>query len=177
MTRRQALQLALGASAGLITGGCIVEPINPTPTAGPEMSPASSILSETTSDTPTTELTINTPTRISTTGPSNTVKPTNTQEATRTPEPTATNGAETGLTREMRELQQSLASRIENYKDYEGRTAIAVTDAKTGETINVNGNRPQLTGCVANLPLMLSVVNELTQRRAAYSLRMILKNI
>lgn len=38
--------------------------------------------------------------------------------------------------------------------------AVAVTDLQTGETISVNGNRPQLAGCVLNLlALMQSVID------------------
>ncbi len=162
INRRQILRLAVGTSAGLITGGCIVEPINQTPTTGPEGSPAANILSETPLVDPmATELITNTPTRIATTRPSGT---------TSTPEPSSTRSTESSsLSPEMSELQHSLASRIESYKDYQGRTAIAVTDVKTGQVINVNGNRPQLTGCVANLPLMLTVVNEIHKGKAPYS--------
>lgn len=38
--------------------------------------------------------------------------------------------------------------------------AVAVTDLQTGETISVNGNRPQLAGCVVNLlAIMQSIID------------------
>jgi hypothetical protein len=52
-------------------------------------------------------------------------------------------------------LKDHLASEIENYR---GQTAISITDIKTGETIDVNGDRLQLTGCVANLFCALTVI-------------------
>jgi hypothetical protein len=170
LDRRQALRLGVGLGVGaaveLVTGGCIVEPIEKPPTVGPEVSPTNeSLLADPTA----TELVTNTPTRIVTPRPSNTTKPTSTQEPTQTQEPTATRNPESGGPFEMADLQNRLAARIEGYRDFQGRTAISVTDATTLQTINVNGGRPQLTGCVANLPLMLSVVNELSQKRAAYS--------
>jgi len=53
------------------------------------------------------------------------------------------------------ELKDRLAGEIDAH---EGQTAVAVTDVKTGEMIDVNGDRIQLTGCVANLFCALTVI-------------------
>jgi hypothetical protein len=52
-------------------------------------------------------------------------------------------------------LKDRLAAEIDNYQ---GQTAICVADVKSGETIDVNGDRLQLTGCVANLFCALAVI-------------------
>ncbi len=44
---------------------------------------------------------------------------------------------------------------------YPGEVALAVTDARSGETVAVNADRPQIAGCTANLPLLLAVVEDL----------------
>lgn len=55
-------------------------------------------------------------------------------------------------------LREDLAVEIGNY-GVSGEYAVAVTDLQTGETISVNGHRPQLSGCVINFfPILASVV-------------------
>lgn len=93
--------------------------------------------------------------------PTNT--PTQTPELTPTSVPTP---EKPKLSTEMLALRESLTAEINNYS---GETAIAVTDAKNGETIEVNGFRPQLPGCVANLACALTVVSELAEGRAKFT--------
>lgn len=87
-----------------------------------------------------------------------TQKPTETSTSTPTTEPTSTKTPETKPQDEMQILQGKLAKEIENFH---GRNAISITNILTGETIHVNGERPQLPGCVANLPLALAAVHEI----------------
>ncbi len=99
---------------------------------------------------------------------------TNTPTPTHTPvytdiggEPTAIPTPEKPiLSKEMLNLQETLKSEIDAYH---GQTAIAITDVKTNETIEVNGNRPQLPGCVANLACALTVVSELSKNKALFT--------
>ena len=67
---------------------------------------------------------------------------------------------------EMLSLRDHLAAEIENYS---GQTAISVTNILTGETIDLNGNRPQLPGCVANLPCALTAIAKLSAGTASYT--------
>lgn len=46
-----------------------------------------------------------------------------------------------------------------------GRYAVAVTDLRTGETVSVNGDRPQLAGCSINYFLLLQVTRDLQAGR------------
>lgn len=48
-----------------------------------------------------------------------------------------------------------------------GRYAVAVTDIETGETVGVNGDRPQLAGCSINYFLLLQVTRDLQAGRYA----------
>ncbi len=51
-------------------------------------------------------------------------------------------------------LQQRLTEAVANYSE-DGRYAAAVTDLQTGETISVNGDRQQLSGCIMNFFVLL----------------------
>jgi hypothetical protein len=67
---------------------------------------------------------------------------------------------------EMAKLQNDLKLEIDNYP---GRTAISVTDILTGEQIDVNGDRPQKPGCVANLLCALTAIAELSTGKATFT--------
>lgn len=67
---------------------------------------------------------------------------------------------------EMAGLRDRLASEIENYQ---GRTAISIADITGDESVDVNGGRAQLPGCVANLACALTVVAELSGGRAPFT--------
>jgi beta-lactamase class A len=54
----------------------------------------------------------------------------------------------------MVELQRQLEEAVAGYP-VEGRYAVAVTDLQTGETIGVNEDRQQLSGCVMNFFILL----------------------
>lgn len=89
--------------------------------------------------------------------------PTQTIEPTPTAVPTP---EKPKLSPEMLALRESLTAEI---NEYPGETAIAVTDVKNGEAIDVNGFRPQLPGCVANLACALTVVSELAEGKAKFT--------
>lgn len=57
-------------------------------------------------------------------------------------------------------LQQQMALAIDQYW-VPGDYAVAVTDLQTGETVSVNGDRQQLSGCVINLFALYQVVRDL----------------
>lgn len=67
---------------------------------------------------------------------------------------------------EMVDLRDRLGWEIENYP---GRTAISITDITGDESIDVNGQRAQLPGCVANLACALTVVAEIASGKASLS--------
>lgn len=97
--------------------------------------------------------------------------PTNTPTLTNTPEPTPTPTAiptpeKPVLSKEMLQLQETLRSEIDAYQ---GQTAIAISDVLAKETIEVNGQRPQLPGCVANLACALTAVSQLSKNRALFT--------
>ncbi len=98
------------------------------------------------------------PTLTPTQTPKPTEKPTQKPTETFTTEPTSTKTPETKLQTENQILKEKLAKEIENFH---GRNAVSITDIFTGESISVNGERPQLPGCVANLPLALAAVHEI----------------
>ena len=56
---------------------------------------------------------------------------------------------------EMEALRVSIAAQVASWSF---ETAVAVTDLQTGETISVNGARPQLTGCSINLFVLMQAV-------------------
>lgn len=55
----------------------------------------------------------------------------------------------------MEALRASIAAEVAAWSF---ETAVAVTDLQTGETISVNGDRPQLTGCAINLFVLMQAV-------------------
>jgi hypothetical protein len=55
------------------------------------------------------------------------------------------------------ELRARMADAVERY-GVPGRYAVAVTDLQTGETVSVNGSRPQLSGCSINLFVLRQVL-------------------
>lgn len=56
-------------------------------------------------------------------------------------------------------LRDRMIEAIENYWA-PGRYAVAVTDLQTGETVSVNGDRPQLSGCVVNLFALIHALRD-----------------
>lgn len=79
---------------------------------------------------------------------------------------------------ELLALKDALAQAIDEYRSSVGsiEVGIAVTDLQTGETISINGNRPQRTGCTINAIALLAAVGEFEAGRAdprdvAYSIR------
>ncbi|MFN0094739.1 MAG: serine hydrolase [Dehalococcoidia bacterium] len=64
-------------------------------------------------------------------------------------------------------LREAMAAEIAAF-DVEGYYAVAVTDLQTGESVSVNGDRPQLSGCVLNIFVLLSAL--LDVENAEYSL-------
>jgi hypothetical protein len=58
---------------------------------------------------------------------------------------------------DMLALQDALAQAIGSYW-VPGKYAVAVTDLQTGESISVNGDQPQLSGCVVNLFALFQAV-------------------
>lgn len=70
------------------------------------------------------------------------------------------------ISAEMVNLREHLAAEIAKYQ---GRIGISITDTQSGESINVNGQRAQLPGCVANLPCALTVVSELARGNAPFT--------
>lgn len=89
----------------------------------------------------------------------NTPTPTATPAKTPTPSllPTSTPLPEVMVSPSLTALREDLAEEIGNYW-VAGEYAVAVTDLQTGETISVNGHRPQLSGCVMNFfPILASV--------------------
>ncbi len=160
ISRRTLLKGAVAAgAAGLV--GCAPEVAAPgiTPGAETTLTPAAT-LEHTLAPSATLE-----PTLIPvspTTRPTQTPKPTETPthtptpESTKTPEPSKT--PEKPPVNELTILHDKLANEIEGFH---GRNAISITNILTGESIDVNGERPQLPGCVANLPLALAAVHEI----------------
>jgi beta-lactamase class A len=59
-------------------------------------------------------------------------------------------------------MEQTIAS-----YPVEGRYAVAVTDLQTGETVSVNGERKQLSGCSMNLFVLLQVAMDMERGRYA----------
>lgn len=57
-------------------------------------------------------------------------------------------------------LQDQLTAAIDEYW-IPGDYAVAVTDLQTGETVSVNGDRQQLSGCVINLFALYQIVRDL----------------
>lgn len=68
-------------------------------------------------------------------------------------------------------LQRALAGEINSYRADVGGidVALAVTDLQTGQTISVNGNTAQRTGCTINMFALLAVVGEFQAGRASPS--------
>jgi hypothetical protein len=64
-------------------------------------------------------------------------------------------------------LQAQMSQAIEDYW-VPGDYAVAVTDLQTGETVSVNGDQSQLSGCVANLFVLFQAVRDVEAGR--YSL-------
>lgn len=66
-------------------------------------------------------------------------------------------------------LRDALAAEIDAYRAEVGNieVAIAVTDLQTGETISVNGNRAQRTGCTINMFALFAAVSEFEAGRAS----------
>ena len=54
-------------------------------------------------------------------------------------------------------LRLQLAAAIDAYT-VPGNYAVAVTDLRTGETVSVNGIRPQISGCILNIFVLLSTM-------------------
>jgi beta-lactamase class A len=57
-------------------------------------------------------------------------------------------------------MEQAIAS-----YPVEGRYAVAVTDLQTGETVSINGDRKQLSGCAMNLFVLLQVAMDMQEGR------------
>jgi hypothetical protein len=57
-------------------------------------------------------------------------------------------------------LQAAMQQAIDQYW-VPGDYAVAVTDLQTGEAVSVNGDRPQLAGCVANLFVLFQVARDI----------------
>lgn len=70
------------------------------------------------------------------------------------------------ISAEMAALGDRLGLEIENYP---GRSAISIADITGNESIDVNGQRAQLPGCVANLACALNVVAEIASGKASFS--------
>jgi hypothetical protein len=64
------------------------------------------------------------------------------------------------LGQDMITLQSNMAWVIQNYW-VPGQYSVAVTDLQTGETVSVNGDQPQLSGCVINLFALFEVARDL----------------
>src|SRR5699024_5750157 len=78
---------------------------------------------------------------------------------TSSPTPTATPAQPTGgLTALQRRMEESIAS-----YPVGGRYAVAVTDLQTGETIGVNAERRQLSGCSMNLFILLRITMDMQE--------------
>lgn len=81
-----------------------------------------------------------------------------TETLTPTSSPTSTPISEVSVSSSLAKLQEDLTFEIESY-GVDGEYAVAVTDLQTGETISVNGDRSQLSGCVMNFfPILLSTL-------------------
>ncbi|MFN8584537.1 MAG: serine hydrolase [Dehalococcoidia bacterium] len=61
-------------------------------------------------------------------------------------------------------LRDRMAQAIEDYW-VPGQYAVAVTDLQTGESISVNGDRPQLSGCVVNLFALVQALRDVWTAR------------
>jgi hypothetical protein len=139
--------LQVVASAFLLAAACRDEGETPQPTPG--------------DCTPTPTATIEpSPTATATATPTETPSPTATPTAT--PLPTATVSPGAG----MQGLQERMAAEVARYS-VEGRYAVAVTDLQTGETVGVNLDRPQLSGCVMNLFVLILSMRDV-QRGAPF---------
>ena len=82
--------------------------------------------------------------------------PTSLPAPTRTAIPSATPvGFKPAIDPSFLALREELAEVVGSY-GVVGEYAVAVTDLQTGETISVNGSRPQLAGCTANFFVLLA---------------------
>jgi hypothetical protein len=61
-------------------------------------------------------------------------------------------------------LQAELQRQVDLYRTG-GEYAVAVTDLQTGETISVNGNRPQLTACTISLMVLIQATMDMQSGR------------
>jgi len=69
-----------------------------------------------------------------------------------------------GVSETFMGLHDRLAAEVEAYSASSGvQAAVAVTDLQTGETISVNGNRPQRTGCTINMFALFALVSRLQE--------------
>ncbi len=71
-----------------------------------------------------------------------------------TPEPTA-DPADTAGWASLRDQLDSLIS------SWAGQNAVSVTDLQTGQTISINGSRPQLAACTIKIPIMMLVARDI----------------
>ncbi|MEE8385954.1 MAG: serine hydrolase [Dehalococcoidia bacterium] len=76
-----------------------------------------------------------------------------------------------GPSAEFLALRDALAGQIETYRTLAGdiEVAIAVTDLQTNQTISINGNIAQRTGCTINMFALFAAVDEFQSGRASPS--------
>jgi hypothetical protein len=125
-----------------------------------------------------------TPTLPRTEGAPSETPPQVTPQAPGTPGPTGTGGDQpigpppapragslpenAGLSPEFEGLRSSLAAAVNAYHAQTGtEVAVAVTDLQTGQTLSVNGNRTQRTGCTIHMFALLAITHEFQNGRGS----------